>query len=149
MNNSKNSEIYHSIDEIDAIDNPNQAHKVIKKLRESIRFHNYLYYIKNNPAIADPEYDALVQKLESLEEKYPEYASEYSPTQKVGSEPLDEFEKVEHPTPMLSLKAIHKPEKLHEFVDRINRLLQDKKIEYVAEPKYDGVGIEQTIKTGN
>jgi DNA ligase (NAD+) len=83
--------------------NKAEAKKEIKKLRDEINHHNYKYYVKNNPVISDYEFDQLLKKLESLEEKYPDLVTLDSPTQRVGGEPLDGFTTVEHKIAMLSL----------------------------------------------
>jgi len=77
--------------------------KRVDKLREEIEYHNYRYYILDQPEISDAEYDRLMKELEKLEEEYPDLRSPNSPTQRVGASPLEEFEIVRHTTPMLSL----------------------------------------------
>ena len=80
-----------------------QIKKEIEKLREEIRFHDYKYYIENQPVISDKKYDALMQKLIKLEEKYPQFITPDSPTQRVGGAPAEEFEESKHIVPLLSL----------------------------------------------
>src|SRR6056297_1467850 len=82
-----------------------EACKEIEALRDAIEHHNYLYYIKNKPRISDSQFDILFHHLEELEDKFPDYRSEYSPTQKVGASPADKLKKKKHTTPMLSLKS--------------------------------------------
>ncbi|MBA7675598.1 DNA ligase [subsurface metagenome] len=71
--------------------NSNKIEKKIEELREEIRYHNYRYYVLNDPVISDAEYDQLMKELIELEKKYPQYITPYSPTQRVGIEPVAEF----------------------------------------------------------
>ncbi len=114
----------------------------IEKLRKEIEHHNYCYYVLDNPQISDFEYDNLFKRLVELEEKYPEYKSPYSPTQRVGATPLDKFEKVEHAIPMLSLSNAFNQNDILDFHSRISKLIIDELIEYVVEPKIDGLAVE-------
>jgi len=119
----------------------NTPEEKIEKLRDEIRYHNYRYFIENNPVISDAEYDDLKEKLRKLEEKYPELKTDDSPTQKVGGEPVDELKTVEHPQPMLSLQATRTKEEAKDAWERLERNI-DKKFEVTAEPKYDGLAVE-------
>jgi DNA ligase (NAD+) len=83
--------------------NEAQAQKRIEKLREEINFHNYRYYVLDDPAVSDAEYDRLMRELESLEGQFPRLVTPTSPTQRVGAPPLEKFETVRHTLPMLSL----------------------------------------------
>ncbi len=114
----------------------------INKLRKDIEYHNYCYYVLDKPVISDFEYDRLFKRLLELEEKYPEYKSPFSPTQRVGAPPLDKFDKVTHSIPMLSLSNAFNKNELLEFHNRVVKLLPDEKIEYVVEPKIDGLAVE-------
>ncbi|MCX7943578.1 MAG: NAD-dependent DNA ligase LigA [Deltaproteobacteria bacterium] len=120
----------------------------IKQLREEIEKHNYYYYVLDNPIISDAEYDRLMRELIELEEMYPEFKSPDSPTQKVGGKPRDEFKKLLHPEPMLSLSNVYSEDEFMEFHRRIKKLLEDKEFTYVVEPKYDGVAVELIYKDG-
>ena len=115
----------------------------IAKLREAIRYHNYRYYILNDPEVTDAEYDRLMRELEQLERAHPELITPDSPTQRVGAEPLDEFETVEHTRPMLSLSNALNEDEVREFDKRVKRFLNTAQdVEYVAELKFDGVAVE-------
>ena len=119
--------------------------KEIEKLREDINFHNYSYYVLDNPVISDAEYDKLMRQLEELEAKNPHLITPDSPTQRVGAKPLEKFGTITHTMPMLSLKNAFKFEEAKEFDERVKRLLSPQpkeEIEYVAEPKIDGLAIE-------
>ncbi len=84
-----------------------EARDEIASLTEAIDYHDYLYYVKNQPAISDARYDALFHRLEELEETFPEFRAKDSPTRRVGAEPVSELKKVKHRSPMLSLNAAH------------------------------------------
>jgi DNA ligase (NAD+) len=122
----------------------------VKDLREQINYHNYLYYVLDNPEISDAFYDRLFDELLELEKKYPELVTSDSPTQRVGATPLEEFKTVRHSLPMLSLnKATSEPE----FLDFHRRVLElsgadEKKIKYTVEPKFDGLAVELAYENG-
>src|SRR5215475_3928127 len=92
----------------------------IADLRQKIEYHNYLYYVKDEPEISDAEYDRMMRELIELEELHPELASPDSPTQRVGGEPLERFNKVEHHAPMLSLANAFSKEELRAFNRRVS-----------------------------
>jgi DNA ligase (NAD+) len=123
-----------------------EAKKQINKLREAIEYHDYRYYVKNNPAISDAKYDKLFERLERLEEEFPKFKSKDSPTQKVGGEPMDELKKVKHSRRMLSLNASLEEDEIRDFCDFIERKI--KSPEYILEPKFDGLSVEIIYKKG-
>jgi DNA ligase (NAD+) len=126
-----------------------KAGKEIDKLRTEINYHNYRYYVLDSPVIPDAEFDRLMRRLETLEAKYPRLVTPDSPTQRVGAEPLKEFGTVKHTIPMLSLDNAFGPEEAREFDDRVKRLLKTTGvIEYVAEPKMDGIAVELVFENG-
>lgn len=133
---------------LDEIKTKEQAQEAAKKLREVIRYHDYRYYTLNEPLISDREYDRLFNKLEALEEKYLSLQDPNSPTQRVGGEPLDEFETFEHPEPMQSIKSIREEKDLETFVKNVRESFQKEEIIYIAEPKYDGAAIELIYENG-
>jgi len=120
----------------------------IKELREALEYHNYQYYVKNQPVISDETYDALFHRLQELEEAYPELRSEDSPTRRVGTEPVDELKKVDHTRPMLSLNSALEKKDIHSFLDFVQRNIKEKEIIYVAEPKLDGLSVEVVYEGG-
>ena len=125
--------------------------KEIEKLRKEIEYHNYRYYVLDDPVIPDSEYDKLFRKLQELEEKYPEFYDPNSPTQRVGAPPLEKFEKVTHSIPMLSLSNAFGENELIEFDERVKRFLNlpyDTEIEYTVEPKIDGLAVELVYENG-
>jgi DNA ligase (NAD+) len=126
--------------------NEKEAEKLIKRLREEINLHNYRYYVQNNPTISDYEFDLLLKKLEKMESIFPDLITPDSPTQRVGEKPLDGFKSVEHKIPMLSLANTYTFEELYEFDERIKKHFLD--LEYVVEPKIDGVGVALLYENG-
>lgn len=121
----------------------------LKRLREAISQHNYRYYILDDPEVSDAEYDRLMRELEAIEEGHPELITPDSPTQKVGAPPLSAFSNVEHSMPMLSLQNAMNIDELREFDVRIKRFLGTKvDIEYVVEPKMDGLAVELVYEKG-
>jgi DNA ligase (NAD+) len=123
------------------------ARKAVRELREAINYHDYRYYVEDDPVISDAEYDELMEKLGALEEKFPDLRSPDSPTQRVGGEPREELGSVEHPTPMLSLKATYDEDEVKRFLENCRRRLGEEP-EYVAEPKYDGLSVELIYEDG-
>jgi len=120
----------------------------IAELRQKIEYHNYLYYVKDASEISDAEYDRMFRELLELEKAHPELASPDSPTQRVGGEPLERFNKVEHRAPMLSLANAFSEEELRAFNTRIAKLLERDEIAYVTEMKIDGVAMALTYEKG-
>ena len=126
-----------------------EARRRIEELRELIRYHNYRYYVLDSPEISDAEYDRLFRELQELEEKFPEFVTPDSPTQRVGAQPAEEFGTVPHTIPMLSLDNAMDEEEVREFDERVKKFLgTDEDIEYVAEPKLDGLGVELVYERG-
>lgn len=104
--------------------NEAQAQKRINKLREELNFHNYRYYVLDDPAVSDAEYDQLLRELESLEQRFPRLVTPTSPTQRVGAPPLEKFETIRHSLPMLSLANAFEEEEVREFDRRVKRFLR-------------------------
>ncbi|OGQ48371.1 MAG: DNA ligase (NAD(+)) LigA [Deltaproteobacteria bacterium RIFCSPLOWO2_02_44_9] len=130
--------------------------KEIEELRDKVNFHNYRYYVLDSPVISDAEYDRLMRRLEGLEARYPNLITPDSPTQRIGAKPLEAFGTVTHTIPMLSLNNAFSAEEAKEFDDRVKKLLKisqesevrGQEIEYVAEPKIDGLAIELVYEDG-
>ena len=129
-------------------DNHNDIIKKIEELREKIRYHNYRYYVLDDPTVSDAEYDRLMRDLIELEEKYPQYITPSSPTQRVGIEPVSEFTTVKHIAPMLSLANAFSTEELRDFNQRIKKLIPQQKLEYVVELKIDGLAVALVYENG-
>ncbi len=120
----------------------------IEALREAIRGHDYLYYVKDRPEISDTAYDTLFRELEALEAAHPDLITPDSPTQRVGAPPLDTLTKVAHERPMLSLDSLMDPEEVRAFDKRVKRELEREEVEYTVEPKFDGLSIELVYDHG-
>src|ERR1035437_2569399 len=117
-------------------------------LRKEIEEHNNRYFVLNQPSISDYEYDILLNELNTLEKKFPEFIIENSPTKKVGSDITKEFKQFEHTYPMLSLGNTYSEEELREFDNRIHKTISQS-IEYVCESKFDGASISLTYRNGS
>lgn len=123
--------------------------KRVEALREEIEYHNFRYYVLDQPEISDAQYDRLMRELERLEEAYPELRSPNSPTQRVGAPPLEAFEIVRHTLPMLSLSNAFDEEEVRDFDKRIKKFLgTTAEIDYVVEPKLDGLAVELVYERG-
>jgi DNA ligase (NAD+) len=121
----------------------------ILKIRDEINNHNYRYYVLNDPIISDSEYDKLLRELEALETNHPELITPDSPTQRIGAAPLTEFGTIQHTIPMQSLANAMNNEELIAFDKRVQKLLEtNNDINYVAEPKLDGIGVELVYING-
>lgn len=120
----------------------------IFKLVALLNKYSYDYYVEDNPQISDTEYDTLYKQLEKLEQEYPEFILDNSPTQRVGDRVLDEFEKVIHKVPMLSLSNTFSIEDLRDFASRISKLSSNDSIEYICELKIDGLAISINYENG-
>ena len=125
-----------------------QIQEEISKLVSLLNKYSYDYYVEDNPQISDTEYDTLYKQLEKLEEKYPEYILENSPTQRVGEKVLDEFEKITHKVPMLSLSNTFSTEDLRDFDARVSKLVPGHNVEYICELKIDGLAISIKYEDG-
>lgn len=137
----------------------NEAVRRIEELREEIREHNHRYYVQDRPTVSDAAYDRLMRELESLEAAHPDLLSDDSPTRRVGAAPAEEFVKVAHRTPMLSLQNAMDEAEIVEFEARLRRLLAEARkrrqlpdhtgpFEYLCEPKFDGLAVELVYDAG-
>jgi DNA ligase (NAD+) len=121
----------------------------VAQLREQLHYHNYRYYVLDEPEISDAEFDRLMQELIALEEEYPELVTPDSPTQRVGAQPSTKFETVAHRLPMLSLENAFSSDAAREFDQRLKRFLRtSEEFEYVTEPKLDGCAVELVYEDG-
>jgi DNA ligase (NAD+) len=128
---------------------PRETEERAAQLGKEIEYHNYRYYVLDDPEISDAAYDALLKELERLEQAFPELKTPNSPTQRVGTAPLEAFGQVPHTIPMLSLANAMEEEAVIEFDQRVKRFLKiDAAITYVAEPKLDGVAVELIYERG-
>lgn len=121
------------------------AKKQVSKLREAIDFHDYRYYIKNDPVISDGVYDQLFKRLQELEKAFPALDVPYSPTKRVGAPPLDSLKKIKHEAPLLSLHSVDQEKEINKFLDRTKKSGAQ---EYIVEPKFDGFSVEIIYENG-
>lgn len=120
----------------------------LNTLRDEIRHHDYLYYVKDRPDISDSQYDRLFRELIELEQAHPELVTPDSPSQRVGASPLQELVKVPHEQPMLSLDSVVEQNEVLTFDQRMKRELETMSVEYSIEPKFDGLSIELVYDHG-
>ena len=120
----------------------------VAQLKRELERHNYHYHVLDQPLIADAEWDKLFHELAALEAKYPELLTADSPTQRVGSEPLEAFGSVTHRIPMLSLGNAFSEEDIDNFDRRCREGLDVEMVEYACEPKFDGLAISLTYENG-
>ena len=119
------------LDDLDLDDGPTasvseeDAASIVERLREVVRAHDHRYYVEDDPVIPDAEYDRLYRALQALEDAFPALKTDDSPTQRVGGEPIDAFEKHEHPQALLSLQNAFDADELVEWYERCQRGLQD------------------------
>lgn len=121
--------------------------KRIAELKKQIERHNYLYYVKDSPAITDFEYDALMSELKKLEEENPHLITPDSPTQRIGGKPLEGFETVTHTVPMESLNDVFSKAEVESFDNNVKKQLGQSP-EYVVEPKIDGLSVSLEYENG-
>src|SRR6185503_15379915 len=126
----------------------NEARARHAKLVEEIREHDHAYHVEAQPKVSDREYDRLYHELLELEKEFPELVAPDSPSQRVSGEPLKEFKPVQHLVPMLSLDNTYSQEEVRDFVRRVERILPNEKLEWVVEPKVDGVAINLRYENG-
>lgn len=124
------------------------ARQEILDLIDKINYYNDLYYQHDTSEISDFEFDQLLNRLIQLEEQYPEFKYDYSPTQRVGGTITKQFETAYHKYPMLSLSNTYSMEEVVEFNKRVHKLLGIKQLEYICELKFDGVAISITYENG-
>jgi DNA ligase (NAD+) len=118
------------------------------ELAEQIRFHDHAYYVLAKPTISDREYDKLYRELLDLERDFPGLITPQSPSQRVGGAPLEEFGSVHHRMPMMSLDNTYSQDEVRQFVARVQRLAPKARLEWVVEPKCDGVAVNLTYEQG-
>jgi DNA ligase (NAD+) len=132
---------------------PRAAAKRAAELRAQLEHHNHRYYVLDDPEISDPDYDDLLRELMSLEEEHPQLRTPESPTQRVGGKPSGGLREVRHPQPMLSLANARDETELRAWEQRVRNLLTkrgipEREIEYVTEPKIDGLAISLVYENG-
>jgi DNA ligase (NAD+) len=118
------------------------------QLAEELRGHDHAYYVEARPTISDQAYDRLYHELLDLEKEFPDLVTPDSPSQRVSGEPLTEFKPVQHLSPMMSLDNTYSQDEVRNFVARVQRLLPGQTLEWVLEPKVDGVAINLRYENG-
>ena len=121
----------------------------MKALREELQYHNWRYYVLDDPQISDQEYDALFRELVALEQANPQLVTTDSPTQRVGAKPLSAFRSVQHRIPLSSLSNAFSHQELATFVERVRRNLESETLEFMLEPKIDGLAVALTYENGS
>lgn len=120
-----------------------------RTLRDQLHYHSHRYYVLNDPQISDAEFDALFHALRELEAEHPEVITPDSPTQRAGSDLTDEFQKVRHPAPILSLSNAYNEAELRAWEERNLKLLPSgTELTYTLEPKLDGLTVVLTYQDG-
>ncbi len=128
---------------------PKKIVERVNSLHELLEEYNYQYYVLDDPTVPDAEYDRLFRELQAFEKEFPELVTENSPSQRVGGQPLDAFTQVIHPIPMLSLNNAFDDEEFFAFNQRIkDRLKTTDAIEYICEPKLDGLAVSLLYEAG-
>ena len=125
----------------------NEAEKKIEELRKQLNQYNYEYHVLDQPSVPDAVYDQKLRELQELEEENPELITDDSPTQRVGGEPLDEFRKVDHTVPMMSLSNAFNAEELRDFDRRVRERIGND-FQYVCELKIDGLAVSLRYEEG-
>ena len=125
-----------------------EARARIERLRDELHAHNHRYYVLAEPVISDREFDSLLHELSVLEQAHPEFSDPTSPTQRVGGDLTDKFEKVAHRSPMLSLSNSYSAEEVAQWAERVQAGLPGEEVEFVVELKYDGVAISIWYEKG-
>jgi DNA ligase (NAD+) len=119
-----------------------------EQLVEEIRRHDHAYYVLSQPSITDQAYDRLYHELLDLERAFPELVTPDSPTQRIGDQPLKAFKPVHHLKPMMSLDNTYSQSELRDFVNRVQKLLPNETLDWIVEPKVDGVAINLRYEQG-
>ena len=121
----------------------------LSELRQLINYHNYRYHVLDDPVISDYEFDRLLAELKKIEEEHPEWITTDSPTQRAGSRPLEKFQKITHPAPVLSLANSFGADDLRAWYERVSKLdRRVKEASYIIEPKIDGLTVVLTYRDG-
>lgn len=125
-----------------------RARREIEALREGVAYHDHRYYVLDKPVISDETYDKLFRRLQDLEEAFPEFASEDSPTRRVGGKAASGLAKVAHTAPMLSLNSVYQEKEVEDFDAMIRKETGLGVPAYTAEPKFDGLSVEVVYENG-
>jgi len=124
------------------------AQERVEALRKEIRHHDHLYYVKGRPSISDAAYDKLLRELSKLEEEFPHLKTPDSPTERVSGRVQEAFGEVRHLAPMLSLESLMNEDEVREYGKRVAKGLGLTRVDYMAEPKFDGLSVELVYEAG-
>ncbi|KIO50246.1 NAD-dependent DNA ligase LigA [Nitrosospira sp. NpAV] len=127
---------------------PDHISHQAQNLRHTIELHNYNYYALDTPTIPDAEYDKLFRELQELEQRYPQLVTPDSPTRRIGAAPLKAFSQIVHRTPMLSLGNAFETAEVDAFDRRVRQTLGVDNVEYMVEPKFDGLAVSLRYEEG-
>ena len=119
-----------------------------ERLRRLLEYHNYRYYVLDDPKISDAEYDAMFRELQELEQRHPELRVPHSPTQRIGAEPSEAFRHLSHSLPMSSLDNAFDLQEWDSYVQRLQRLLPGESFAFWVDPKLDGLAVEVIFERG-
>lgn len=126
-----------------------ESQATYQALKESLNYHNYRYYVLDDPQIPDSEYDRMMQQLQAIEAEHPDWVSADSPSQRVGAQPMAAFKQVTHQLPMLSLDNAFNETDMRDFYQRVQNLLKsDQPVEFACEPKLDGIAVSLMYRQG-
>ncbi|MBA1148932.1 NAD-dependent DNA ligase LigA [Ectothiorhodospiraceae bacterium WFHF3C12] len=128
--------------------NREEAQSELADLRQRIEYHNHRYYVLDDPEVSDADYDRLMRRLMEIEAQFPDLVTVDSPSQRVGAEPLEAFGEAPHGIPMLSLDNAFNADELREFDRRCRERLDAEVVDYVAEPKLDGLSLNLRYEAG-
>lgn len=142
------SDIPPDIDTLPASLTLQEAAERASALRTVLQRHDFLYHVEGSPEISDAQYDRLFRRLKELEEAFPQLITDDSPTRRVGAEPREDLPTVQHTAPMLSLDSTQDPAEVSRFDERLRGLLDGEVVEYLLEPKLDGISIELVYENG-
>ncbi|MFC2021770.1 hypothetical protein ACFLTR_00945 [Chloroflexota bacterium] len=130
------------------MEEPTKVKEKVEQLKTQINYHNYRYYVLDSPEISDAEYDELMKELKQLEEKYSQFLTPDSPTQRVGAAPVEAFGVVEHPLPLLSLGNAFDKDELLAWHTRTSKLIAGEQCNLTCEHKIDGLAVALTYVNG-
>jgi DNA ligase (NAD+) len=128
--------------------NETEIAQEVSDLRVSIRYHDYRYYVLNQPEVGDSQYDELMQRLRKLEQNFPQFLAQDSPTQRISGNIATSFSTVSHPEPLLSLSNVFGPDELQIWLDKALRQYPELETNYVLEPKIDGLAVSLVYENG-
>ena len=147
--NQEEKRLYELSRQLAGDDGSADAGAFINSLRDVIRYHEWKYYVQNDPVVSDFEYDQLYKQLEAAETKHPDLITADSPTQRVSSDLTSEFPTVAHIIPMLSLDNSYNIDDLRKFDQQVKKLTGAETVEYAVEPKFDGGSIALIYEDNN